>query len=174
MDLITYDRIKFLHPKIRNEVRELYDQINRNVLPPFVRLRFAYTLRTIQEQDELFAQGRTRLFDRNGKRLGKVTNAKGGQSIHNYGLAFDIVILHDKDKNGTFETASWKVDSDWMKAVKVFKDKGYSWGGDWGWKDYPHLQKDFKLDWREMKAKLDSGDVFEEIIDGKKYKWINI
>jgi len=174
MDLITYDRIKFLHPKIRNEVREIYDEINRSLLPPFVRLRFAYTLRTINEQNQLYAQGRTKLFDKTGKRLGIVTNAKGGQSIHNYGLAFDIVILHDKDKNGTFETASWKVDSDWMKAIKAFKSHGYFWGGDWGWKDNPHLEKNFKMTWREMKLKLNSGDTFEETIDGKKYKWINI
>lgn len=173
MDLITYDRIKFLHPKIRKEVRELYDKANKE-LPQFVRLRFAYTLRTIEEQNALFAQGRTILFDKNGKRLGKVTQAKGGQSIHNYGLAFDIVILEDKDKNGTFETASFETNKNWMSVINIFKENNYHWGGDWGFKDPPHLEKTFGLTWKELKVKLDSGDFFEEVIDGKKYKYVNI
>ena len=42
--------------------------------------------RTIKEQNELYAIGRTKA----GK---KVTNAKGGSSFHNYGIAFDIGIF---------------------------------------------------------------------------------
>jgi len=41
------------------------------------------TLRTNQEQDELYAQGRS-------KSGNIVTRSKGGDSYHNYGLAFDI------------------------------------------------------------------------------------
>ena len=40
-------------------------------------------LRTFAEQDALFAQGRS-------KKGQIVTNAKGGQSNHNYGLAVDL------------------------------------------------------------------------------------
>jgi hypothetical protein len=43
-------------------------------------------VRTFAEQDALYAQGRTR------KGL-RVTNAKGGQSYHNYGLAADCALL---------------------------------------------------------------------------------
>lgn len=42
--------------------------------------------RTIQEQNDLYALGRT-------KKGSKVTNAKGGSSFHNYGIAFDIGIF---------------------------------------------------------------------------------
>jgi peptidoglycan L-alanyl-D-glutamate endopeptidase CwlK len=78
-----------------------------------------------------------------------VTNARGGQSIHNYGLAFDIVLLYDNDGNGTFEEASWSMirdfdkDSraDWMEVVNYFKSQGWEWGGDWKrFKDAPHFQ----------------------------------
>jgi len=80
-----------------------------------------------------------------------VTNAKGGQSIHNYGLAFDIVILFDLDGNGTFETASWKQDKYFKLVVNFFKSKGYTWGGDWNsFKDNPHFQKDFGYTWRTL------------------------
>jgi peptidoglycan L-alanyl-D-glutamate endopeptidase CwlK len=115
MDKITIDRIATLHPKIRERVLDAYTHINNKLLGKGVRLRFAYTSRSIQEQDELYAQGRTKLFDNNGKRLGIVTKAKGGQSIHNYHLAWDIVLLIDKDNNGIFESVSWDTKADFDK-----------------------------------------------------------
>jgi len=112
MDKITIDRIKLAHPKFRDALLKQYQEIN-SMLPKGVRLRFAYVYRTIAEQDALF------------KQRPKVTNAKGGQSIHNYGLAFDIVLLYDKDGNETFETASWEQNSHWMQVVAYFKSKGW-------------------------------------------------
>ena len=110
MDKITLDRIKLAHPKFRDELSEQYKEIN-SLLPKGVRLRFAYVYRSIAEQDALF------------KQRPKVTNAKGGQSIHNYGLAFDIVLLYDKDGNETFETASWEQNKYWMEVTNYFKSK---------------------------------------------------
>lgn len=140
-DQITLDRIKLLHPKLREDVLEIYDEIIA-ALNGSAICRFAYTLRTFAEQDALYAQGRT-------KAGAKVTNAKGGQSYHNYGLAIDIVLLVDKDKNGTFKTASWDIKtdfdgdgkSDWMEIVAIFKRYGFEWGGDWKFNDAPHFQK---------------------------------
>jgi peptidoglycan L-alanyl-D-glutamate endopeptidase CwlK len=133
MDKVTLDRIENFHPDFKDKLKLQYETIN-NQLPKDVRLRFAYTLRTVQEQNELYAQGRTK----SGK---IITNAKGGQSIHNYGLAFDIVLLYDTDKNGTFETASWEQNKYWMQVVNYFKSKGWEHGGDWkNFKDQPHFQ----------------------------------
>ena len=89
-DQKTIERIQLLHPKLRDEALEMYDEIVE-ALTGSAACRFAYTLRTFAEQDVLYAQGRSK--------PGKVvTNAKGGQSYHNYGLAIDIVLLIDKDK----------------------------------------------------------------------------
>lgn len=153
MDKITLDRIKLAHPKFRDELAEQYKEIN-SLLPKGVRLRFAYVYRSITEQDALF------------KQRPKVTNAKGGQSIHNYGLAFDIVLLYDKDGNETFETASWEQNKYWMEVTNYFKSKGWQWGGDWTkFKDAPHFQKNYK--WQDLKLLIDKG---EFIIDsGIKY-----
>lgn len=147
-DEITVNRIKLLHPSIRNQVKEWYLEINRK-LPRGVRLRFSHTYRSNQEQDKLYNQ------------RPKVTNAKGGQSIHNYGLAFDIVLLYDKDRNGTFETASYneKLDIDkkngaeWIQVVEYFKSKGLSWGGDFkSIYDSPHFEvKGYT--WRDLQNK---------------------
>ena len=87
IDKITIERIKTLHPKIRKEVSDMYNYVNEKLLGKGVRLRFAYTYRTPEEQDKLF------------KQKPKVTNAKAWQSIHNYGLALDIVLLYDLDNN---------------------------------------------------------------------------
>jgi peptidoglycan L-alanyl-D-glutamate endopeptidase CwlK len=145
MDTITLQRIKTAHPNIREELEKQYIEAN-NLLGKGVRLRFAYVYRTIEEQNALF------------KKRPKVTNAKGGQSIHNYGLAFDIVLLYDLDNNGTFETASWNLlkdhdrdgQADWMEVVNYFKSKGWNWGGDFkGFKDSPHFEvKGYS--WREL------------------------
>jgi peptidoglycan L-alanyl-D-glutamate endopeptidase CwlK len=141
MDLITIQRIKTAHPKLRDELETDYIECN-NLLPKGVRLRFAYVYRSIEEQNKLFAQ------------RPKVTNARGGQSIHNYGLAFDIVILKDKDNNGTFESASFSIDEHWMNVVKFFKSKGWTWGGDWkSFKDGPHFEKTFGYTWQTLSKK---------------------
>lgn len=148
----TLERIQLLHPKLREEALTMYDEIVA-ALTGTAACRFAYTLRTFAEQDGLFAQGRT-------KPGAIVTKAKGGQSYHNYGLAIDIVLLVDKDKNGTFETASWdlKTDfdgdgkSDWQEIVAIFKRYGYEWGGDWKFNDAPHFQKTLGKSISELQA----------------------
>jgi peptidoglycan L-alanyl-D-glutamate endopeptidase CwlK len=161
MDKITLDRIQTLHPKIRQEVADLYKSKIIPALTGNAFCRFAYTLRTFKEQDALYAQGRSNLFDSKGKRLGIVTNAKGGQSIHNYGLALDIVLIIDG------KVASWDVTkdldgdktSDWMEVVKIFKDAGWTWGGDWkSFKDAPHLEKTFGYTWKQLLAKHQAKD----------------
>lgn len=142
-DQNTLDKIKTIHPKLLTELGEIYDEIC-DVLTGRAICRFVYTTRTFAEQDALYAQGRT-------KPGNKVTNAKGGQSYHNFSLAVDIVLLWDKDGNGTFETAVWdtKTDfdgdkqSDWMEVVAIFKRYGWEWGGDWKFVDMPHFQKTF-------------------------------
>jgi peptidoglycan LD-endopeptidase CwlK len=155
-DLLTVERIKSMHPILRDELVNDYIEINR-MLPKYVRLRFTHTYRSLQEQNELYALGRT-------VKGNKVTNAKGGSSFHNYGLAFDIAILLDKDKNGTFESISYAQDENFMKVVDFFKSKGYQWGGDFkAFKDKPHFQKTFGKSINDLKTKK----TFTE--DGKLY-----
>ena len=154
-DKITIDRIKEAHPILRDKMLQNYREAN-NLLGKGVRLRFAYVFRSNALQDKLYNQ------------RPKITNAKGGQSIHNYGLAFDIVLLYDNDGNGTFEEASYSQikdfdkDSiaDWKEVTDFFKSKGWEWGGDWKtFKDAPHFQHDYGFDWKTLKARVDKGIV---------------
>jgi len=150
MDKITVERIKKAHPKIREELSVYYNECN-NLLPKYVRLRFSHVFRSPQEQHALYLQ------------KPKVTNADSWQSIHNYGLAFDIVLLYDKNGDGTFETASWTIDEHWDRVVSYFKSKGYEWGGDWkSFKDKPHFEKNFGFDWKTLKSRFDRGIVIND------------
>ena len=147
MDTITLARIELLHPKLRTEAKEIYIAIY-NALKGRAAVRFTQTLRTIAEQDALYAQGRTT--------PGKVvTWAKGGKSYHNYGLAIDICLIIDGKEASWDITKDFDKDgiSDWMEAVKIFKAHGWEWGGEWDTKkDYPHFQKTFGKTTAQLKA----------------------
>lgn len=164
-DKITLERIETAHPKLRAQLRQMYAEIC-DALSGKVGCRFAYVLRTFDEQNELYAQGRTK--------PGKVvTKARGGQSYHNYGLAVDIVMLLDRDGNGTLEEASWDEHldfdkdgiSDWQEVVAIFKRYGWEWGGDWKFNDTPHFQKTFGKSTMDLLT-LYNGKQF---IEGTKY-----
>jgi peptidoglycan L-alanyl-D-glutamate endopeptidase CwlK len=151
MDKPTQDKISLLHPLIKEEVNKLINEAQL-LLPPNVIIRIVQGLRTIDEQNALYAQGRTTPGS-------IVTKAKGGSSFHNYGLAIDFCLLVDGK-------VSWNVDSNWMKVVKVFKDNGYTWGGDWkSITDKPHFEKTFGLTWQALFTKYTVGD----FIPGTKY-----
>jgi len=50
--------------------------------------------------------------------------------------------------------------ADWMEVVKVFKDAGWEWGGDWKkFKDGPHFQKTFGHTPKTLKALIDKKNV---------------
>ena len=85
-------------------------------------------LRTLDEQQALYDQGRTTPGP-------VVTNAKPGSSWHNYGLAFDVAIL----ANGS---ATYPNDADlWNRVGAAGKRVGLQWGGDFvSFKDRPHFE----------------------------------
>lgn len=152
MDKITVERIKLIHPKLLTELIQIYGDINCALTGNAI-CRFAFTYRSNAEQDALYRKGRTEPGP-------IVTYVKGGASFHNYGLAVDIVILVDKDGNGSYETASWDTRkdydrdlvSDWIEIVNIFKAYGWEWGGNWNtFPDYPHFQKTFGKSTQELK-----------------------
>jgi peptidoglycan LD-endopeptidase CwlK len=88
-------------------------------------------LRTAEEQNNDFAKGRTLPG-------AIVTNAKAGYSMHNYGLAADIVpYLQGKDGALDWNSSSPR----FMAMVVALKSEGLAWGGDWvHFKDMDHFQ----------------------------------
>jgi len=86
------------------------------------------TYRSREEQDELYTHGRTAPGT-------IITNARGGQSAHNYGLAFDgAPMIAGKPMWGEGHP-SWKVYGNVAAAV------GLEWAGTWvSFREYPHVQ----------------------------------
>ncbi len=124
-DYHTDRRIKTLHPLLRAKAKEFIIRAEKEL---GIKLRVTSALRTWQEQTKLYNQGRTSP----GKR---VTDAKAGQSYHNYGLAIDVVEI----RNGQ---PIWE-NSNWQKIADLGKSLGFKWGGDWRKPDRPHFEYNF-------------------------------
>lgn len=121
-----------LHPSVAEKARQLIQQAHGEG----IFLIMTEGLRTIQEQNALYEQGRSK--------PGKiVTNARGGYSYHNYGLAFDICVC---DIVGEKLVPNWSVNQRWKRVGEIGKKLGLEWGGDWvNFRDYPHFQLTFDL-----------------------------
>ena len=92
-----------------------------------IDIRVIQGFRTAAEQDALFAQGRTKP----GKR---VTNARAGQSNHNYGLAVDFCIFENGKPN-------WNApQSKWLRIATAAEALGLESGARWKFVDLPHVQ----------------------------------
>ncbi len=145
MDKYTEQRINKLHPSVREEVHKIIEECDK-ALTGKAKIRVTQALRTFKEQDDLYAIGRTKP----GK---KVTNARGGQSIHNYGFAVDICLIIE-GKTASWDTAKdWDNDqvADWYECVKIFAKYGWDWGGNWKkFKDLPHFDKKGYNNWRKL------------------------
>ena len=128
-------RVQSLHPAIRMKATNFIK--DANVSSGNTLIRMAQGFRTYAEQNALYAKGRTTSG-------AKVTNAKGGFSNHNFGLAFDIVGI----TNG-------KVDYNlnWKSISTIGKSNGFNWGGDWkSFKDKPHFENMFGNSLKNLRA----------------------
>ncbi len=129
-------RIGNVHPVVKQGAEEII----RRAYKQGIYVLFSDGYRSNAEQNALYAQGRTK--------PGKiVTNARGGQSLHNYGLAIDMFITN---KAGT--SATWPV-GELRKVAQIAKGLGFEWGGDWKtFKDNPHLQMTGGLSIAQLQA----------------------
>ncbi|WP_439330845.1 M15 family metallopeptidase [Neobacillus piezotolerans] len=132
-----------LHPSVREKADELVALAAKKG----IRIQLIEGFRTAEEQDRLYAQGRTEIGQ-------VVTYARGGESYHNYGLAVDFALTKEDgsliwdmghDMNGNARP-------DWEEVATLAKGLGFEWGGDWEqFKDYPHLQMSFGLSISDLK-----------------------
>ncbi len=145
-DTISIDRIARLHPKVRDTFQQFIEECESTF---DITLRIMLGYRTIAEQDTLYAQGRT-----TGGNI--VTNAKGGQSFHNYGLAVDLCHILDNKQ------VDWNYD---MSTLKPIADKYcLEWGGSWVHiKDRPHFEArlGFQENCSDLLAIVKAGNVDE-------------
>lgn len=142
-----------LHPI----VEEKRDELVRQAEEAGIDILITDGFRSIEEQDGLHAQGRSAAGS-------VVTQARGGESYHNYGLAIDFALRLEngevvwdieRDGNGNGKR-------DWFEVAAIGKDLGFEWGGDWRhFKDYPHLQMTFGLSISELQQGYRPRDVID-------------
>jgi len=107
------------------EFRARLDEFERRLEAAGIGVKMTCGYRSAAEQNRLYAQGRTA-----PGRI--VTNARGGYSWHNYGLAADYAFA----AGGRI---TW--DGPWNVFGRIARECGLEWGG--GWKklpDRPHVQ----------------------------------
>jgi peptidoglycan L-alanyl-D-glutamate endopeptidase CwlK len=80
MDAISEIRLAQVHPLLSAKVHAMASVLEGQG----IIIRVVQGLRTATQQDELYAQGRTRPGP-------VVTDARGGYSMHNFGLAVDCI-----------------------------------------------------------------------------------
>jgi peptidoglycan LD-endopeptidase CwlK len=116
--------IKTLNPKVQPLARKLIE----TAVEQGIHVKIICGARTREEQDAIYAQGRT-------KPGPVVTKAKGGTSMHETGVAFDVGIFSRNGKKYFGESP------DYEKVGKIGRDLGLDWGGDWKvFTDPPHFQ----------------------------------
>lgn len=128
LDQRTEDNLSTLIPSVQFSFRQWYhEKVKSWAEKNGVQVKIICGTRTIDEQNELYSLGRT-------KKGSKVTNAKGGSSFHNFGIAFDI---------GIFQGSKYITNDDIYK--QLVQDCGCPDemlnGGSWSsFKDFPHFE----------------------------------
>lgn len=154
--MINSRKIEDLLPPVQDMCRRFLDECDKGLLPMYDVL-ITSTYRDHASQNALYAIGRS-------KPGRKVTNARGGQSYHNWRVAFDIVPL----RNGTpiWGTKGDGIDSDpsddktddlevWQMIGAIGKSCGLEWAGDWKkFREYPHFQATGGLSLADFKIGL--------------------
>lgn len=122
------EKIALLYHPIQEKHKDLLDRCHSAGL----NIGIFESLRTYEEQDALYAQGRT-------KPGIIVTNAKGGQSYHQFGLSCDYVFINEK--------GDWTWDGNYKKFGKIVASmKFWTWGGSWlQLPDQPHVEKNYGI-----------------------------
>lgn len=136
--------VKDLHPRLQEKIGELKFRCKQQG----ISIGIGECVRTVAEQDALYAQGRTEPGN-------IVTNAKGTtySSQHQWGIAFDFYLDMDVDGDGQKSDDAFNNSTALFEKVgKIAKSIGLGWGGDWiSIKDRPHL---YLPDWGSTASKL--------------------
>jgi len=144
-DLRSEGNIQSLQPKAQEIARKFLKQVNDKLGGDDLVIKIISGTRTYAEQDALFAQGRTKFPGP------VVTHARGGQSNHNFGVAWDI---------GIFDGGKYIPESPlYRKAGDIGKSLGLEWGGDWkSIQDEPHFQAIAESKLAQVRVEFEAGE----------------
>ena len=120
-------------------VKKLCEQFIASCAKHNIDVLITSTYRDAESQNALYAQGRTTP----GK---KVTNARGGDSFHNWRVAFDFVPVVDGK-------ARWDDGALFTQCGEIAESLGLEWAGRWvKFKEMAHCQFTYGLTLADFKA----------------------
>lgn len=130
----TSNDLRHLYPPFRQTIINLLADLERVKANLYV----FEARRSFKRQEYLYEQGRVRKYDASDNQLRIVTNSPAGTSLHNYGLAVDLVFDKDEFKSGM----QWTWDGDYqILGDCVSKYSDIEWAGNWRrFREYPHVQ----------------------------------
>lgn len=139
-------RIQTLHLKAQEAARTFLSTVRAQGIDA----RILSGTRTYAEQNALYRKGRF------GNPPPRVTNARGGQSNHNFGIAWDI---------GVFQNGNYLPDSPlYDQAAQIGLAAGIvglEWGGNWtSFKDRPHYQMATQFNITQLRARFEAGQSY--------------
>ncbi len=142
-DSTTERHLRTLQPSAQRQARAFM----RRVLAAGIPARILSGTRTYAEQNALYRKGRF------GNTAPIVTNARGGFSNHNFGIAWDI---------GIFDIGKYLGNSPlYAQAAAVGKVPGIEWGGDWkSFVDLPHYQLATGVALASVRTSFEAGTSF--------------
>ena len=133
--MINSRDLKELHPVVEQKARKFIAAAKKEGIDVLV----TSTYRDNESQNALYAQGRSK-----PGRI--VTNARAGQSWHNFRCAFDVVPI----VNGK---AQWNDMRTFRRLGEIGKSVGLEWAGDWkSFKEYAHFQWTGGLTMAQLRA----------------------
>lgn len=127
--MINSRDLSYLAPVVKERVENFINSCAKEG----IELLVTSTYRDYESQQALYNQGRTPESIAKGEHI--VTNAKPGQSFHNFKCAVDVVpLVHGKPV--------WNSeDPIWVKVGSIGKSCGLEWAGEWkSFKETAHFQ----------------------------------
>lgn len=139
----TYDILSSVFHDLQSRVLLIYQDIYEKY---GLVMRTTCGLRSIEEQDKLYAKGRTAPGN-------IVTNAKGQDSWHSYGLAVDSCFVG----SDPYLEKHPKGNEIWQYFGKKCEDYQMIWGNTFlRLKDKPHCEKHYDMDLKACKILYDA------------------
>lgn len=143
-----------LHPKVKELALKFLEECKKQGL----NIGISETYRSVERQDYLYAQGRTRSGN-------IVTQSKGSsmQSYHQWRLAFD---MFNNVRGQEYNEAVL------AKAGAIGQKLGLEWGGSWrGFSDSPHFQYTFGLSINDLKGGKKPPSTARITVDAEQTKY---
>lgn len=152
-DQRTERNISSLLPGVQPVFRQYVSQAKVHCGAAGLTYKVISGTRTWDEQNALYAEGRT-------KPGRKVTNARGGYSNHNFGVAVDGAIFKGSAYlDGSSSSSERKLAGRMQRELgTIAKRLGLKWGGDWNsFNDPPHIEFPTGYTLAQMRQRVRAG-----------------